>query len=152
MRRLVPGTLLGSCGGAMGGRQLMTPSQLLELIPLRDRYAVCRLPTDAAIPAWAMASDFLSVTRTPDEVSLVCREDRVPAGIRSERGWRCLRVAGTLEYGQVGILASLVGPLVEAGLSLFVISTFDTDYVLVKEVDLGRAVEAWRRAGHELCQ
>jgi hypothetical protein len=95
-----------------------------------------------------VGGSFLSVTRTADELSVVCAQDAVPGGVRCERGWRCLRVAGTLEFSLVGVLASLLGPLADAAVGVFVVSTFDTDYLLVKERDFGRAVEALRRHGH----
>jgi hypothetical protein len=119
--------------------------QTLSILP--ELFAVCRLAPDAPVPAWA-AGPFVSITRTPDELSAVCPAASVPNDIRCERGWRCLRVAGPLDLAQVGVLASLVVPLAEAGGSVFVVSTFDTDYLLVREADLVAAVEALRRHGH----
>jgi hypothetical protein len=121
----------------------------LTLIVLPGSYAVCRLPADAAIPAWA-EGDFVGVTRTGAELSVVCREDAAPEGVRCERGWRRLRVAGELDLALVGVLASLLAPLASAGVSVFAISTFDTDYILVREQDLARATEALRTAGHSI--
>jgi hypothetical protein len=95
-----------------------------------------------------MRDGFFSITRTGEELSVVCREVLVPEGIRAERGWRAIRVAGVLDLSQVGVLASLAVPLAGAGISLFALSTFDTDYLLVKEQDLGRAVEVLVAAGH----
>jgi uncharacterized protein len=118
----------------------------LEL--LANRLAVCRLDGDAPVPGWAMREDFFSITRTGEELSIVCREVLVPEGIRAERGWRALRVGGVLDFSQVGILADVASPLAEAGISLFALSTFDTDYLLVKEQDLGRAVVVLVTAGH----
>jgi hypothetical protein len=109
---------------------------------------VCRLVNDALIPPWATASHFSSITRTADELSVVCRQDDVPDGIQCERGWRCLRVAGTIPFSVIGVLASLTAPLGEAGVSVFAVSTFDTDYLLVKEKDLAAALDALRRQGH----
>ncbi len=121
------------------------PCLTLALLP--GTFAVCRLPPDADIPGWA-TGEFVSVTRTGDELSVVCRQEAVPAGVRCESGWRCLRVAGILDFALVGILASLLVPLAEAGVSVFAASTFDTDYLLVREKDLGRAVAALHGAGH----
>ena len=95
-----------------------------------------------------MQDGFFSITRAGEELSVVCREALVPEGIRAERSWRALRVAGVLDLSQVGVLASLASPLAEAGVSLFALSTFDTDYLLVQEQDLGRAVEALVAVGH----
>ncbi|HMF13404.1 MAG TPA: ACT domain-containing protein [Gemmataceae bacterium] len=121
----------------------------LTLVILPGTYAVCRLPADAGWPNWA-AGDFVSITRTADELSVVCIEDVVPPDVRSERGWRCLRVAGTLDFGAVGVLASLTGPLADAGISLFAVSTYETDYLLLPDRDSDRACAALRRHGHQL--
>jgi hypothetical protein len=120
----------------------------LPLIPLDGRYAVCRLDPGVSIPAWAVGGAFTCVTRTADELSVVCRQEAVPAEVRCERGWRGLRVAGTLDFAMVGVLASLVSPLAEAGVSVFVVSTFDSDYLLVKEEKWATAVAALREFGH----
>jgi hypothetical protein len=120
----------------------------LSLVVLANRLAVCRLEGDAMVPGWAMSEDFFSITRTGDELSIVCREVLVPEGIRAETGWRALRVGGVLDFSQVGILAGVASPLAGAGISLFALSTFDTDYLLVKEHDLGRAIEVLVAAGH----
>jgi hypothetical protein len=122
----------------------------LALVVLPGTFAVCRLAAGAAPPAWAWAGPFASLTRTADELSVVCAEAAVPAGTLCERGWRCLRVAGTLDFALVGVLASLLVPLAGAGVSTFAVSTFDTDYLLVREADLGRAAEALRTAGHSV--
>lgn len=119
----------------------------LRLVVLPDMYAVCRLENDAPVPAWATTGPFFSITRTAQELSVVWPQNLVPDGVRCERGWRCLRVAGTMDFSMVGVVASLVTPLAEAGISVFVISTFDTDYLLVKENDLGLALKALRAAG-----
>jgi hypothetical protein len=124
--------------------------QQLTLIVVDSVFAVCRLEPGAPIPVWSTADDFFSITRTADELSVVCRQDAVPEGINCERGWRCLRVAGTIPFSVVGVLASLTAPLAEAGISVFAISTFDTDYLLVKAEDLERAVDALRRRGHTI--
>jgi hypothetical protein len=122
----------------------------LTLTPLPDLFAVCRLNAGDVVPAWASSGEFFSITRTADELSVVCPQNLVPEDVRCERGWRCLRVAGTMEFSMVGVVASLVTPLAESGISVFVISTFDTDYLLVKESDLQGAVAKFRAAGHEV--
>ena len=120
----------------------------LPLLVLDGTFAVCRLSANAPLPSWATISAFFSITRTADELSIVCREDAVPDGVVCERGWRCLRVAGTMPFTTVGVLASLTAPLADAGIGLFAISTFDTDYLLVKATDFDVAVDALRRHGH----
>jgi hypothetical protein len=120
----------------------------LALAELEGPFAVCKLDKDAAIPTWAMGAGLFSVTRTRDEFSVVCRQALVPEGIVCEQGWRCLRVIGAMPFALIGVLASLVTPLAEAAVSIFAISTFDTDYLLVKEYDFEKAVNALRQHGH----
>ena len=122
----------------------------MDLKVLPGLYAVCRLEATEAIPAWAVDGGLFSVTRTADELSIVCEQDRVPDGIRCERDWRVLKVAGPLDFALVGILASLAGALADAGISLFALSTFDTDYLLVQADAVERAVAALRAAGHRV--
>jgi hypothetical protein len=122
--------------------------QPLALSVLSESLAVCRLEPAAQVPAWAHAGAFRAVTRTPTELSIVCREDSVPAGILANRGWRAIAVDGTLDFVLAGVLASLASPLAAAGVSIFAVSTYDTDYVLVKKDTLDRAVAALSAAGH----
>ena len=124
----------------------------LTLLIMDGLFAICRLDAASSIPSWATVCRFHSVTRTSDELSVVCDQDAVPEGIPCERGWSCLRVAGTLPLSAVGILASLVGPLAEAHISVFAISTFDTDYLLMKGTDLQTAIELLRGQGHEVAK
>lgn len=119
----------------------------LSLTTLQGRFAVCRLPADAEVPPWVTGA-VTSVTRTPDELSITCAEDAVPEGITAERGWRCLKVEGPLDLALTGIAAALTTPLAEAKVSVSVIATYDTDYLLVKEERLADAVAALERAGH----
>jgi uncharacterized protein len=123
------------------------PSLTLTLLP--GRLAVCRLEEDAPLPVWAVGS-VTSITRTPDELSVVCSEETVPDGIRAERGFRCLAVAGPLDFALTGVLASLAPPLAAAGVSIFVVSTFDTDLLLVRDALLARAVTALGDSGHRV--
>jgi hypothetical protein len=120
------------------------------LLMVDGAFAVCRLSGDAPIPPWASAGPFVSITRTADELSVVCRQDAVPDGVVCERGWRCLRVAGAMPLSAVGVLAALTAPLAEAGVCVFAVSTFDTDYLLVREADTEKAVTALRQAGHSV--
>ncbi len=122
----------------------------MTLGSLDGLFAVCRLSADAPLPAWAAAGSFVSITRTLDELSIVCRGEHVPDGVRCEPGWRCLRVAGPLDFTLAGVLASLLAPLADAGIPVFVVSTFDTDYLLVKEDRLDAAVDVLQSAGHSV--
>ena len=121
------------------------PALTLELVA--GSYAVCRLGAAEPVPAWAGGGPFVSITRTDVELSVVCPQEAVPAATLAERGFRCLRVAGPLGFGMTGVLASLSGPLASSGVSIFVVSTYDTDYLMVQERDLERAVDALTRAG-----
>src|SRR3954453_10137376 len=144
--------LLGSLA-SMADAQASTGNQRhrLPLVVLPDTLAICRLAADAAIPHWAASVDkFLTVSRTPEELSITVLQSAVPSGIRCERDYRALRVRGQLPPDLVGIWLSIAEPLAEAGLSIFAISTYDTDSVLVKERDLAAAVKALRAAGHQL--
>lgn len=126
----------------------MTP---LTLVLLADTLAVCRLAPDALIPAWARG-ELVAITRTRAELSLVCAQENVPGTIQCERAWRALRVAGQLDFALTGILAALAAPLADAGISIFAISTFDTDYLLVKQNSLDHAMRVLTQAGHRIEQ
>lgn len=116
---------------------------------LDGRFAICRLDADSSVPEHLPLASLLSITRSPRELSIVCRESRgLPGTI--ETGWRCLVVDGTLSFDEVGILASLAQPLADAGVSIFVVSTYDTDYLLVKEDKLELALETLLAAGHRI--
>jgi hypothetical protein len=120
---------------------------------LAGELAVARLDAGAPPPDWASpgAGDALhAVVRTAAEVSVVCAAARVPDGVRAERGWRALAVEGPLDFALTGVLAALAVPLAQAGVSIFAVSTYDTDYVLVPSDRLGDAVAALRAAGHTL--
>jgi hypothetical protein len=121
-----------------------------ELAELPGRYAVCRLqPGEPVPPAPASAAALWAVARTRAELSVVCPEEDVPPGARVEAGWAALELAGPFALeGEVGILSSVLDPLAAAGISIFALSTFDTDYVLVHAGALAAAAGALRAAGH----
>jgi hypothetical protein len=110
------------------------------------RYAIVRLPADAAVPTWAHGA-LVSITRTHRELSIVCNEGNVP-DVVADRGWRCLELAGPLPLDQTGVAAAFTRVLADAGIALFVISTYDTDYVLVRDTKLEQASAALRAAGY----
>ena len=117
-----------------------------------DRYAVCRLSVDEPLPQWASQKQpgepqFMSCCWTPDELSVVCREAIVPDHVESEPGWMCMRVAGKLDFSMVGILARITKYLAEAHVSVFAVSTFNTDYLLVKTQQWELAVKTLSNAG-----
>ncbi|MGB3632400.1 MAG: GNAT family N-acetyltransferase [Rubrobacteraceae bacterium] len=122
----------------------------LRLSVLDVRFAVCRLEPDHKLPEWLLQAEFFSITRTPDELSIVCPKSDVPDGLSSETGWRALKLEGPFEFSMTGVLVSVAEPLAAAGVSIFAISTYDTDYVFVKQDALNSAISALRGAGHEL--
>jgi hypothetical protein len=122
----------------------------LRLFLLDCRLAVCRLGPHDEVPGWAGAGAFNSVTRTSNELSIVCAENAIPEGLAREGGWRIFQVEGPLDFALTGLLASITGPLAEAGVSLFALSTFDTDYVMVRDRAVEIAVLALRAAGHRV--
>jgi hypothetical protein len=122
----------------------------LELSLLPEHFAISRLAADSPIPGWATQGPFYSVTRTGDELSIVTELSRVPADIQSQPVWRVLKVHGPFVLSEIGVLAALAMPLAEAKISLFAISTFDTDYLLVTSETLPAATAALERAGHTI--
>jgi hypothetical protein len=111
--------------------------------------AVCQLPPNAPVPMWASGEGFVSVTRTEDELSIVCAAEHVPEGMKHEKGWICLQLQGPFPFQMTGVLASFLEPLAAHRIPIFAVSTYDTDYVLVKQEDVERALQALKTAGHE---
>jgi len=126
----------------------MDSSVRLTLSILPEGFAICKLRVEEEVPYWVLSSGFFSVTRTPEELSIVCFESNIPMELKSVRGWRCIKVLGRLDLTLVGILASLASALASAGVSVFAVSTYDTDYLLVRKEDLAKAVSALRKSGH----
>ena len=122
----------------------------LELSLLPEHFAISRLAADSPVPAWATQGPFFSVTRTGDELSIVTELFCVPADVPSQPGWRVLKVHGPFVLSEIGVLAALATPLADAKISLFVVSTFDTDYLLVASETLPAAIAALERAGHTI--
>ena len=113
----------------------------LTLSVLPQKLGVCRLDKESPIPTWIEGDIFFSITKTDDEPSIACSEDRIPNNIKAEKSWRAFKVEGPLDFSLTGILASLASPLAEAKISIFVISTFDTDYLFVKSNKFDQAVK-----------
>ncbi len=121
----------------------------MKLILLPTSLAVCRLAPDADIPVWALQQrPLISITYTHDELSIVCPVLSVPLGIRCEKAWQAIKVQGSLDFSLTGILASLAAPLAAANIPVFALSTFDTDYILVKEQDVERTMDTLVQHGH----
>lgn len=119
----------------------------VKLQSLSGFYAILKLPPQDPLPTWHLQSEFYSLSKTPEEISLVCEERLVPAELKPGARWCAFRVAGTLDFSLTGILASIANPLGQARISLFAISTFDTDYVLVQEENHAEAKDSLIRAG-----
>ncbi|MGB9592214.1 MAG: ACT domain-containing protein, partial [Candidatus Kryptoniota bacterium] len=94
--------------------------------------------------------DFFSITHTPDEISIVASQNLIPEGALCEKGWRCLKVDGPLDFSLTGVLSSLANPLAQAGISIFALSTYETDYILVRQSDLEKALQTLRQEGFEV--
>jgi len=120
----------------------------LSLLPYK--YAVCQFHPDKHIPYWALLGDFVSLTRTPEELSIVCQQDNVPDDIEAERGWCCLQVQGAFDFSTAGVHASSAIPLAEADISVLAIATYATHYLLIKEENVERALRVLKQSGHSI--
>ena len=113
-------------------------------------YAIVRLAPDAPVPDWASRGDFTSVTRTTDELSIVCPADNLPPDVHSSHHWICLKLEGPFPFAQTGVLLSFIEPLSTKDIPIFAVSTYDTDYVLLQEDHMGNVMDILREAGHQL--
>jgi uncharacterized protein len=123
-----------------------------ELSLLSETFTICRLAPDAVVPEWATRGQLFSITRTSEELSVIAETAFVPENLRTEVSWRAMKVHGPFDSSEVGVLAALVAPLAGAGVSVFTISTFDTDYLLVQCIQLREGMAALRNAGHTVHQ
>ena len=122
----------------------------LTFVILRETFAICRLNKDAPVPEWVFQGNLFSVTRTKDELSMICPQINVPEGIICSQGWSCLKVKGPLDLSLTGIISLIAATLEREGIPLCSISTYETDYVMVKEKDLERAIFALTEAGQRI--
>ena len=127
----------------MNGRRLT-----LRLLPAA--FAICRLEPDAALPAWLPRQGFTATIRTEDELSIYCDQNAVPQEVRAARGWRALQLVGPFDFSETGVIASVAAPLAEAGISISVLATHDTDYLFVRNDALENAAEILQAAGHRV--
>ncbi len=121
--------------------------QRLKFVRLSGAYAIVRLAADAAVPDWATKGEFTSITRTADELSIVCPTENLPAGVASSHRWTCLKLEGPFPFSQTGVLLSFIEPLSSNGIPIFAISTYETDYVLFQEEFVGRRSTSCRKPG-----
>jgi uncharacterized protein len=125
----------------------------LNLSLLEGRFAVVQLEPNASIPAWVLEGGFFTVSKTSEELSIVCLESNVPTNssdLRLERDWACLKLQGPFEFSLTGILLSVLEPLAQANIGIFALSTFNTDYVLVKAEHLEKAIVVIESVGHRV--
>ena len=122
----------------------------LKFRQLPGTYAIVRLVMGAPVPEWATKGDFTSITRTSDELSVVCPTENLPRDVQSSHRWICFKIEGPFAFSLTGVLLSFIVPLSTNSIPIFAISTYDTDYVLIQEEWAGRAIGELQNAGHEL--
>ncbi|MGO0905369.1 ACT domain-containing protein [Clostridioides difficile] len=115
-----------------------------------EEYAVCRLSSNSKIPTWIDTKNFYSITKTDDELSIVCSNNNIPSDVKSEKEWRILKILGPLDFSLIGILSKISGLLADNKISIFAISTYDTDYILIKEKDIKNACKILNCNGYEI--
>lgn len=120
---------------------MSTVDKKLNLKLLKVKYSVCRLNKNDEIPKWIFDEEFFSITRTDDELSIVCSQDKIKENIKCEKDWRILKIEGPLDFSLIGILSRISTLMANDGISIFAISTYDTDYILIKEESINRAIE-----------
>ena len=124
--------------------------KILTMKLLKEKYGVCRLDKAELIPQWTTVSDFFSVTKTSDELSIICNENNIPSGIKCEKNWRVLKIEGPLDFSLIGILAAITAILAQKSISIFAVSTYDTDYILVKDKNIDNAIAALINENYEV--
>jgi len=122
----------------------------LQLSLLKDKYGICTLPNTAPIPGWALTQSLASVTRTDKELTIVCHREIIPSQYQSDLNWRCFKIDGAFDLDQVGVISSISSPLAEAGISIYVISTYETDYFLIQEHNLEQTISVLSGSGHSI--
>ena len=122
----------------------------LKLSLLEEKYGICSLPKDAPIPHWVSKESLVSITRTDKELTIVCKQDIIPSKLQSDLNWRCFKIDGSFDLSQIGVISSISSPLADAGISIYVISTYDTDYFLVKDDNLEKTISVLSNFGHSI--
>ena len=122
----------------------------LTLKLLKDKYSVCRLNKNDEIPKWIFDEEFFSITRTEDELSIVCLQDKIKEDIKCEKDWRVLKIEGPLDFSLIGILSKISTLMANNDISIFAISTYDTDYILIKEESINRAIEVLEKSNYSI--
>ena len=122
----------------------------LQLSLLKDKYGICTLPNTAPIPDWALTQSLASITRTEKELTIVCRLEILPSQYQSGPNWQCFKIDGSFDLNQIGVISSISSPLADAGISIYVISTYDTDYFLIQEQNLEKTISVLSSSGHAI--
>ena len=117
---------------------------------LKKPYAVIRLAPNVPVPEWATGTEFVSITRTAEELSIVCPTENLPRDFQSSPRWQCFKLEGPFPFSETGVLLSFIEPLSSRNIPIFAVSTYDTDYVLIQEDFVGFALNTLQEAGHEL--
>lgn len=125
-------------------------SKKIAMKLLKEKYAVCQMGASEDFPQWSNKGEFISVTRTAEELSIVCNQESVPHGVKAEKDWNILQVEGQLDFSLVGILAKISTILANKSISIFVISTFNTDFIMVKDKDRENAIKELSQNGYEI--
>jgi uncharacterized protein len=128
----------------------MSYSRRFHLVELPDTLAVCRISLDSELEMWFLSEPFFVMLRSDDTLTIVCSQEKVPPEVQQERGWRALKIEGSFDFPETGILESVLKPLAEAALGIFAVSSFETDYVLVKDGDFEVARRALEESGHDV--
>jgi len=128
----------------------MQLAKSINLKVLPDAYSISRLNGDEKFPSWADGAGFVSISRSPEELSIVCLQSRVPEGVKVDRDWRCVQFVGPFAFDETGIILSVIRPLTESSFGVFVVSTFDGDYMLLKETDFEKGLSVLTEAGHKI--
>ncbi len=126
-------------------------TKILTLDLLEGNFVICRLPPSSSLPSWAFTGPFISITKTNDELSIITIDDnRLPKDIQCERNWKCFKLKGSFPFDMTGVLSSILNPLANADVGILAVSTFDTDYVMIKEKNLQIAIDVLKQNGHKV--
>jgi hypothetical protein len=119
---------------------------------LKDDFAVCRLSAFEPLPDWVFKNPFSSITKTPEEYSVVCPQEVIPEEVKFAREgeWKCLKIQGPLDFSEFGIISNLTSILAAAEISVFVLSTYETDFILVKRMNIEKAAKVLSDSGHKV--
>ena len=122
----------------------------MKLKLLKPTYSICKLSPDNEVPSWALTSSTFFLSKTSDELSIICPATEIPSEVKVSNGWRCIRVDGDLEFDEIGVVTTVSSPIANKGISLFLVSTHDRDYVLIHKDDLDNAISEYEKKGFSI--